>query len=303
MATQTTILGSNSVAIAFSINSTYQELMSAIDAVITSHGWTQTSNTETTLTYHSLCADGVTYKKFKLTFASNKISMNVMTEDEVNSTEPLLNYANFFKIDYTNKGVVYIFISSRWCAITVKKYGELTLGYSTTYVSMPGCYEIARDNAEDTVEAGASPFCLYNCQNYGSPVYYPLIPKTKATGTAKYGTMTLGGMMTSSQSAIFFYSKTTKSINPWTSEYNVYTPIVTGVFLTNTIDWVPEVRGRMFGLKFFTRNTDVNNFLDNHQVKVDNAYFSNNDTGVLTDHFYIPIYTESASRPSMLLPV
>ncbi len=289
MATLTTNLGPNSAVVAFAQSTAVTDIMDAIEAVIVAHGWTihDSSAGANARCYKSQNADGSTFKYVVLDFNTALTLIIKVYETWDSALHTGTNLCGLHsdveftqQVNTNDKGLIYIYVSSRWMAFIVKAYSTAVLG-SANHTGVTGCFEIARDNPEDTVAMGYPCFCFLNTgvlgDGYSLSKPSLLLPRTHAgnTGTSQYGDVSTIFGKTSLTLKTYNFCPTTT--NPW-----------------NGLDWAismyahgpsNEVKGRLFGLKLFTR--DALFFMDKLKVPCDGSLHYD-AAGTLTDHFIVP---------------
>lgn len=264
MTTATTALGPNSVAINYSVNATVAEVLDAIQAFITTKGWDlyDASAGTNARCYRALNADGVSYKYMVIDANSANYIMTKVYESWNATTHVGTNLA--FNSDNTtyaqqltlaNSGYLYVFATVRWCALLSKK-NDGTLG-SATGNAFCGCFEISRDNSDET--PGQYP--IYAWMNgYGmtggiADGTYPrcfALPKNRQAGTADTASRdnsvtTLSGQTLNS--SITLTTRLPNTTNPWSTNNNnfVFTPFAVQTNQASAANF--NVRGRFYGLK------------------------------------------------------
>ena len=315
MATKTTVLSPNCSVISFSQGSTLVEVMSAINDEIVKvdgegnsvHGWTLHDSTAGTNAkcYRALNKDGQTYKYLVLDFGTTANKVRLIAYESWNETTHTgTNAANFNNVAYdadlllTDRGNVYLYINPRWLALCIKQFSS-TVIYSTVQSAIGGIFEIARDNPDDTVAAGYPPFCLLvtgaAADSTNTAHQTLLLPKSISGNGNQPGEL----------STIF--GKTIYNTN-----YRLiqFIPNVANAFSTK--DWAitpyvhgpnNEIKGRIFGLKLYTRNKLY--FMDKVSVTTDQDYMYDPTATPATDHYVIPggYQSNGAYDVRFLIPV
>lgn len=294
MTTQTTSLGPNSSVIAYSANATLSEIVTAIDVEIRNgHGWTQVSTTGSSFTYTAPNKDGSTTKRVELDYTNTTLFLDIQTSDGTKKVSTILadNYTRYATFNRAIKGQFFIFANPQWLMLTSKMYGMSTVGNDNySYNLISGCIEIARDNPLDTVAAGLTPYCWFGTQQSvrdnvitgGGDI---AIPKTLSGNPGGGYISTILGC-TSSRTygkldSFFYLYQQPYSQTPYLNSFNSKNMALT----MYAIGPAYEVKGRMFGIKLFTKPTSV--FLDKHTVPVDiNGFFD--VAGTQTDHYVLP---------------
>jgi len=289
MTTLTTVLGTNSAAVAYAQSSTASDLITGVENAITTRGWElfDASAGANARCYRAKNADDTTYKYVVLDFGT----ANTLVVKVYESWDAALHTGtnvcglatdSYFtqSVDVSDKGIIYVYASRYWLAFIVKAYSSSVLG-NGTHTGVTGCFEIARDNPEDTVAAGYPPYCFLNTGvlGDGSATNKPsiILPRTHAgaSGTNQYGDV----------STVF--GKTGMTFK--TTDFCPNT-----VNLWNGQDWAislyahgpsNEVKGRIYGLKLFTKGNLF--FMDKLKVTCDASYHYD-ASGTLTDHFVVP---------------
>jgi hypothetical protein len=268
MATATTSIGANSVAINYSVGATIAELLDAIQAFITTKGWDlfDAAAGPNARCYRALNADGTSYKYmvidgntanqlFTKVYESWNATTHVGTNLAFNSD--VAQYSQ--RVSLATSGYIYVFANVRWCAL-LSKISDGSIG-SSTGSSFCGCFEISKDNADEV--AGQNPIYAW-ANGYGitggmSDGTYPRcfsLPKTKsaATGDSASRTMTvvtLAGRTIISTSPLKLTDQLPNITNPWSATNNNF---VFTMFAVESKESQFNVRGRFYGLKLLSNN-------------------------------------------------
>lgn len=313
MPTKTTVLSENASVISFAQGSTLAEVMSAVTDEITKvdggnsvHGWElhDTAAGTNAVCYKALNKDGDTYKYAVLDYGTGT-TLNITGYESWNETSHTgtnpAGYtlpAQFADIKLTDRGNIYLFISPRWLALCAKQFSSPVI-LNTVSSGVIGIFETARDNPDDTVVAGYPPFVMLNttvaADNTSTTLPTCLLPKT----------MSGNGNQPGELSTIF--GKTT--MNP-SYRLTAFTPNVANVFSSK--DWAitpyvhgpgNEIKGRIFGLKIYTKNKL--HFMDKVAVKCDSDFMYDAEALDDTDHYIIPggVAANGAYDVRFLLPV
>jgi hypothetical protein len=292
MGTIRTSVGPNTEVISYSQNLPLSDLITAIEgAILNSHGW-ELFDAEADVNarcYRALNKDNTTYKYVVLNYnTSGKLLMdvyeswNASTHVGTNKCNVLTgNVWNSVNLTLTDKGFMYVYASPRWLAFTNKEYSSSVLGNSTITHVM-GCFEIARDNPDDTVVAGYPCFCILNTTALGdgySNSAGALFPRTLAGTTAVQQQLEVSTIFgkTNCTSTVPLSSIIPNFVNIWNNKDWAVTMYAHGPNF--------DVRGRIFGLKAFTLGKL--SFMDKLKVTADSD-FHFDPNGTLTDHFVLP---------------
>lgn len=293
--TATTQLGNNSWVIAYAVGVFLSEIQSAVQAVMTSAGWTVHDALAGTnaVCYKAINADGATYKYVVFDFntagsmflkvyetwnASNHTGTNICSRATDTTYQQALNLT-------TDKGLIYIFANSHYVAVIIRQYSTAILG-NNSVCGATGCFEFARDNPDDTTALGYPNFCFLNTGilGEGSAGGYETvsIPRTRsgASGVNQYGEISTiwGKTLYSTPFRLNSFLPTTVSM--WSNK-----DWAVSLYVQDGTVADPSVRGRIEGLKAFTQSRLY--FMDKIQVPCD-ALLNYDPNGTLTDHYVIP---------------
>lgn len=296
MPTKTTILSPNASVVSFAQGSTLTEVMSAVndeivrqDAGSAVHGWElwDAEASASARVYRSQNKDGTTYKFAHLDYTDGTTLKITAYEawDKVahTGTNPAVYaaVADNAAINLADRGNVYLFISPRWLAVCIKQFSSsviLTAGTS----GVIGVFETARDNPDDTVEAGLPPFILMNtaiaADSASTTLRTCLLVRTKAGNGNQPGELSTVFGRTTTSPAYRLNQFTPNVQNAFSNKDWAITPYVHGP--------ANEIRGRIFGLKLFTR--DKLYFMDKVAVKTDADFMYDAQAAEDTDHYVIP---------------
>lgn len=299
MSTVVTALSPNTSVISFSQDATLAEVMSAVnDEIVNEHGWTLHDDNagNNVKCYRSVNKDGETYKYMTLDWSTNgKVNFaGYGAWDELAHVGTMKAQRTdgswSADLNLTDRGNFYLFISPRWFAFCIKQYSSYTI-YSSSQAAIGGVFEIARDNPDDTVAAGLPPFCALTtgfCSVLANanPSNYPtlLLPKSLSGTDNQFGEFSTIFGKTNKDSANRMIAQVPTAVNPVSNKDWAITPYVHGPG--------NEIRGRIFGLKFFTQNKLY--FMDKVSVMCDQD-FMYDPTGTATDHYIVPGSASSSS--------
>lgn len=296
MPTKTTILSPNASVISFAQGSTISEVISAVndeivrtDAGQSVHGWElfDAEAGTSSRVYRALNKDGETYKYVHLDYTDGttlKLTAYESWDEEAHTGTNPAAYAavtDNAAIKLSDRGNVYLFINPRWFAVCIKQFSSsviLTAGTS----GVIGVFETARDNPDDTVENGLPPFVLMNtaiaADSVSSTLRTCLLVRTKAGNGNQPGELsTVFGRTTTSP--VYRLNQFTPDVaNAFSAKDWAITPYVHGP--------ANEIRGRIFGLKLYTRNKLF--FMDKVGVKTDLDFMYDPEAEDDTDHYVIP---------------
>lgn len=309
MPTTTNLLGANSQVITYGPNSTVTEMLSAIDAVLTGQGWSlHDANAGTNAKcYKALNADGSSYKYLLIDLNSTQSAQSVtctnlktvVYENWNASTHVGTNLANASDqavycqlLSLTAGGNLYVFANARYCAFFSKLYN----GYfgSTTFGSFSGCFEVSRDNSEET--PGQYPLfgfvtgglCLGGSVSVGNGGHCFSPPRSvfsetgsQASASASLTTVFGSSISTASLRLIDVLPQGPNVMSP-SGNHFVFTPYLADMRADLT---KRHLRGRLFGLKIMAKQ--VGSAMDNLTMRVDNNLFFDPQAAVTADHFVL----------------
>lgn len=305
--TWVTSLGDNSVKIQYSAAAALLDIRDTIETWLLAHGWVLWDNAAGTNARAYRAAnkpDGVaaaSYKYMVLDFNTASHMFCKVYEAWDASTHAGTNLCYYsdtagyaVHVDTTNSGIMYIAATAQWAYFQSSTVLE-GVG-STTGNSGCGIFEIARDNPEDLVSAG------YPCWGWGSlnrmieERYYPFSPPRNRAGSTGISaasslltTILGGGGQTLTNTGPL------AAIPTYANAWNAKNWAVTARW-GNVAGTLPEMKGRIFGLKFITKNQGF--FMDDININVDADKFYS-PTGTLTGHW---VFTETTQNGRMALP-
>lgn len=296
MATKVTVLSPNASVISFSQGSTIEEVISAVnDEVVKGHGWTLhdgNAGDPKIKCYKAANKDGVSYKYMLLDWSTDaKLRFSGYGNwDELTHVGTLkaARTDGIFDADVklNDRGNVYLFISPRWFAFCIKQFSAAPI-FSSVQASIGGIFEIARDNPDDTAALGYPPFCALTTGVAGAhptaTVPTLLLPKSLSGSDNQPGEFST--VFGKTRNGVRLESIAPSAVNPFSEKDWAITPYVHG---PNN-----EIRGRIFGLKIFTRNKLY--FMDKVSVTCDTD-FMYEATSPALDHYVVPGGWGSASN-------
>lgn len=299
MATKVTVLGPNSSVVSFSQGSTLDEVISAVnDEIVNNHGWTLhdgNAGDPKIKCYKASNKDTQSFKYMQLDWSvDGKLRFGGYgTWDEVAHTGTLVakRTDGLFdaEVKLTDRGNVYLFISPRWFAFCIKQFSAATI-FSSTQASIGGIFEIVRDNPDDTVSAGYPPFCALTTGVAGAhptaTIPTLLLPKSLSGSDNQPGEFST--IFGKTRQGVRLESLAPNVANPFSEKDWAITPYVHG---PNN-----EIRGRIFGLKIFTKNKL--HFMDKVSVTC-NTDFMYDISGPATDHYVVPGGFNGADKYNM----
>ena len=305
MAVTTTALGTNSWQLDYTSGTTVTQLSEAINAVMLLGGWTvyDASAGTNAVCYRAPNKDGTTFKYAVIDYNTAGVLLVKCYESWNASTHVGTNLAyNSNVATYAGKystsaaGQVFAFITPRWAAFATRDPATAQLNNHASWQGLFGLFEIARDNPEDTPEAGYPPVVWMNTNMmYANSSHNccGFMPRTRSGATAATALTEVACILgkTRSGSSIKMGQFMPTGVNPW-----------------NAKDWAltaylhePSnvIRGRIYGLKFFTQSKNL--FMDKAEVSVDSDFFYN-VSGAAHDHFVIINGSYGSAAGRILIP-
>jgi hypothetical protein len=299
MSVNTSALGPYSAKITYTAGESLANVMSAVDAWLTAHGWTlyDAAAGSNAKCYEAPNADGVTYKYIVLDFnTAGYILMktyetwDVGAHSGTNMCYNSDNTAYAQRVDLAGGGDIYIFAAAQWCAIQT----SISAGVgSSTGNAWCGCFEFTRDNPEDTGAGGYPCFVWTNgyliSANITGVAAFPRIYFGNQTGINAFN----GSMLSTALTGMLGMNQSLGQVMP------------TAVYLWNNKNWAltlrigsngPDIRGRLYGLKMTTKN--IGGFMDTMNIKV-NADFFYDVAGTLQLH---SILSETTNNTRIAIP-
>lgn len=299
-----TPMGDNSFQFDYSTDTTVGEIMTALDAeILDGHGWTLHDAAAGTnqRCYRAQNKDGTTYKYVVLDLSTaNSLKLKVYESwNETTHTGTNLAFgsdvtANGGATTTLQPGQIYLFVNPRWLAITTRNPFNGQLNSDASRQGIFGCFEVTRDNPEDTGADGTPCFLWMNTSFmfYGDGCGSSPKFKNAAVGvTAKSELSTILGKTRDASYKMPAFIPATK--NPW-----------------NNKDWALTLyahepnfvmRGRVFGLKVTTYNAYL--ILDRIISKCD-ADFMYDENGTDTEHHIVHCSNAAAeTKGRVIIPV
>jgi hypothetical protein len=310
MAVTTTALGPNSYQLDYTNGTTATELMAALEAaIIDGHGWevhdASPGGTGTAKCFKALNKDGTTYKFVIVRINANSLTTEVYenwnaTTHVGTNMAYLSNDANSGSYFYTTQsGQLFLFVSPRWLGLLSRNVMTGTLGYlNTSFQGAHGCFEISRDNAEDTAAAG------YPCAAFLNTAWFQhspdatagfgYLPRNRSNSVGSASGLDVSSIFAKAVGATNRITTLIPSVvNPWNNKDWALT-IYVHESTTKTL------RGRFYGLKLFTHNKYL--LMDRAVIKVD-ADFLYSAVGTDTDHHIIETGHNTSRATRILIPI
>ncbi len=307
MGISTTALGTNSFQIDYTTGTTQADLLTAIKNAITNsgandRGWEayDLAAGSNAIAFRALNKDGVTYKYVVVDINTTSVLLlkTYETWDSSAHTGTNLCY-NSDSATYgakyitTGPGQLFVFVNARWLAMLSRDVVSGQLNYNSSYQGLIGCFEVARDNAEDTAAANYPPFFWTNTSNFFMTAFAccGFSPRTRDGSTGANAKIEIATIL----------GKTVGT----TTKAQSFVPSTTNVW--NAKDWgltlyVHEpsnsVRGRAFGLKLFTMTKLL--LLDKSTIKVNSDYIYS-VSGTDADHHVIVCSTTATAKDGRVL--
>jgi len=266
MAITTTLQGDNSVELSYPAATVLADLIQAVEDWLVLHGWAlyDASAGTNARAYRAVCIDGLAYKYVVLDFnTANRMyiktynAWNSGTHAGADLAYQSDNTVYAQQIDLTNGGKLYLYATARYVAAISNNAGVIG---STTGGSWCGCFEVTRDNPEDTAALG------YPCWGWahGYLMFVSTISvfsfcrmRNGVTGaSASQNTfvsteMGSGGVSAGGSAyALYGWIPSTTQLNGWNSKNWVWTLRVGGLHATPGF----EKRGRVCGLHLLTKS-------------------------------------------------
>lgn len=299
----TTNKGPNSVEIAYTAAETLGNIISAVEAWITQHGWElyDASAGVNARAYRALCNDGQRYKYVVLDYNTSGYvlcktyeSWNPATHVGTNLAFYSDNISYAQRINLTTGGSLYIFATNRYLILFSNNSGVIG---SSTGNAWCGCIETTTDNPEDIPALGYPCWVWMNgylCHATGQYVVSFCRMRNGATGqnaaTASFVSteMGIGGLDTQGNyKAIWYYIPL--ALNQWNSKNWVWTLRCGSIHTAGGY----EKRGRLYGIKLLTRNLGAAvPCTDDISIKCNTDMFPD-PNGTLVDHWTL---SESATH-------
>lgn len=310
MAVTTTKLGVNSWEFDYTTGTTAAEITAALDAVIVGElnntGWTIHDNvSDVVKCYKALNQDGETFKYVVLDLATANVLLikHYETWDELTHTGTNMahmsdNVLYAGKYTITGPGQIFLYISEMWFAVATRDPATGQLNNNNAWQGIFGVFEIARDNPEDTAEAGYPPTVWMNTNMmFTNPTTSVkccgFMPRTRSGAVGAAAMVEVSTILGRTRSDTIV-------------KLGNFIPTATNIW--NNKDWALTLyviepgfvaRGRVYGLKGFT--TSKNLFMDKASVVVDADYFYN-IAGESKDHFIVVNGAYGTAPGRVLIP-
>lgn len=303
MPTTITKLGNNAQAISYTAGATRTELLSALNTVLTQQGWTLfdanvvvNGGEAVAQCFRAPMADaagGFKYMVLHLTPDAAPTSMMVKVYETWNAAthagtnvcyqSDTTTYAQ--RLSLSQGGLIYVFATARYAAFYARTalaaYGEIN------YSSFTGCFEIARDNADEV--PGAYPLfgwgtgsCMIGQMAATTPAYHCFaLPRTRGGATGVNASLyqsistLIGRTAVYNNALLALYMQLPTAVNPISTNGNnfAFTPYSVEV-AAGTNAAPANIRGRIYGPKLLARNVGV--IGDTINLKVDSDLMMDN---------------------------
>jgi len=286
MAVNNIVIGPNSHRIQYGPATALADLRAAVEAaILASHGWEVHDAAAGTnaVCYRALNADGITYKYVVLDFNTAGYMLLKAFESWNSTTHVgtnqcyLMESTNYNqRVDLTNGGNIYIFVSPRWLAAV--SYNNGVIG-SSSGQSFTGCFE--RTRVEDELASGSTdlpPFIgaipgwingMLNLPGFSAP----RIKSSNFVGINAFCRLS-DGIRTLANCSSNPYLPYPNQPSPWTGKYVVRDIVVAyNNAQAGSSSGVgnDEPLGKLYGLKVTARS--VGTILDEMTINLDANYF------------------------------
>lgn len=290
MSTTLTPIGNNSALITRLPSSNISATIAPIirDYLITK-GWELHGTGSNLIVMKALNNDGQTYKYIGLGF-SVSTTLTLSTYEFWNtSTQVATNPTTTVSISLISSCWVYVFATQRYCGI-LSTFATTQTDTSTKDAILIGCFEVSRDNPQDTVAAGFPPYVQINTNIFlNSGNVYPVRTFANTTGTSAFGSSqiltpfvrTISGSLSSTLSN-FQDELLTKTV------FDYYV----GDFSTSHNN-LGNIRGKIYGLRGIIPSGNPGSIIS---INASPTGFISS-SAPLTPHIVLPCISTTSSAP------